>query len=471
MGRQFYDFGDRIFRDALWDEYIVPVAKWFMREPGSAYLLPQSSGSIWECSLAIDFLLQISDNPFTENVFKKEINERCRATVRWMISQLKDESNGESSSWDSAIWDTAVALCTVVRCRDTLTSMSDADRDEIDSVAIKTCTWLMNRVKLWSNDAKYLLGPSDLAKVLKALVVIHQRYTSGFRTAEQLVGFEDCASIDEATRFLVTMAISENAPDSSGADDLTKGCLMHWGGAFNTGEVLQGLSAYLNWCSSGNSGKHKDAVSSAISRGLRYVETTQREGIWNNAPDTCGTLWCYLSVVRETDGFDYEDHVVFKAMRGLCDNTQALDDGSFLHSSYVTVFYALALYEAYSSWPLGNKSTNEVYDVALWLAPNSSSEERMKRLELELQIKDHEDTLRNNKEREKELLLRRYTIYTLIMSCVLLYFILQISQSLIFVEWKFDVNDPTMLISIIGIWITVVPILIAAVRSYVNKRK
>ena len=59
--KPFYEFSSNIFRNELLMEYIIPVAKWFMvDDKPSGYLLPQASGSFWECSLAIDFLLRVS---------------------------------------------------------------------------------------------------------------------------------------------------------------------------------------------------------------------------------------------------------------------------------------------------------------------------------------------------------------------------------------------------------------------------
>ena len=113
MFKPFYDFGKNIFRNELWVEYIDPVVRWFLldEDKHTGYLLPQISGSIWECSLAIDFLLRVYVES-TDQTLKDVIETKCINTSRWMISCLKSEENAGEKSWDSAPWDTAIALNT-----------------------------------------------------------------------------------------------------------------------------------------------------------------------------------------------------------------------------------------------------------------------------------------------------------------------------------------------------------------------
>jgi hypothetical protein len=69
-----------------------------------------------------------------------------------------------------------------------------------------------------------------------------------------------------------------------------------------------------------------------------------------------------------------------------CSDAIALyENGTFLHTSYVTVYYALTLWEAYMHWPLSGKPVAEVYDDALAEAPFRPTTERAMRFELELE--------------------------------------------------------------------------------------
>lgn len=204
--------------------------------------------------------------------------------------------------------------------------------------------------------------------------------------------------LDEMARLVIAMM---EVAETTAVDGNFRTCF--WVDAFNTAEVLEGLSAYVGYCEARATGRpgHFRQCREAVIEAIRYLETSQVDGTWGGVADTCGTLLGYLRVVAQTDRVGFEDHVVFKALRWMCDEKQALDDGSFLHTTYVTVFYALAIWEAYSVWPLGHRTTPEVYDIALWSTPVQSTQERSHRLELQIRLEDTEAALGRLAQRRK----------------------------------------------------------------------
>ncbi|MCW2751374.1 MAG: hypothetical protein JWR83_2484, partial [Aeromicrobium sp.] len=117
LRRQFYEFGPTPFRDELLVEYLRPAATWFLGDSG-AYLIPQVSGSNWECALAVEGLLDLLEtDPALESVLRSTITEKSLATVRWMLGQL-DWVGSDACTWDGVTWDTAVCARVLLIARD-----------------------------------------------------------------------------------------------------------------------------------------------------------------------------------------------------------------------------------------------------------------------------------------------------------------------------------------------------------------
>lgn len=384
MGKPLYEFGPGPFRDELLVEYILPAASWFMRDPSSAYLLPQASGSAWECSLAIEYLLSISRAGLFDSALQPTVDTRTVATARWMMQQLRTDGVA-GRHWDGAPWDTAVVLRAVLHTWDAYaSSFSAAEVVAIESAVKDVILWLGMRVSGWGAETRYWGGPPDLAQVLYTLIDVSERDPSIIRAIESKLGYPaEKSLIDDAARMLLSMVETglRLAPDDSQVK------VSFWVDAFNSSEVIDALSKYvdfresrLGWAKVSYEGAAKKHIIQCI----RFIECTQSQGSWGGVADTCGTLYGYMAVMRRMKRSDHQDHVIFKGLRWMCDVNQSFDDGSFVHSTYVTVFYALALWEIYSGWPLAGRPGSEVYDVSLWKMPNVVSSERSVLLEMEI---------------------------------------------------------------------------------------
>lgn len=380
MVKAFYEFGEKIFRDELWSEYILPVAHWFLHgsEP-AGYLLPQYSGSIWECSLSIDFLCKLYDQSSIDDELKKLIKVKVINTVRWLISELRNEEGVDGLSWDSAPWDSAVALRSLIFCMDKFQrEFTEDERKKFNKAAISVCKWLMIQNKNWKAPEGYLTADTtDLAVTLSVLIMVCQKFPSEyFELEDELLQKE---SIEATARMLIQCV------DQSGDDSDYK--LDNWGSCFNIGEVICGLSSYILWDKGQAEIKFK--ATRLILAGLKRIELEQQNngGITNNnVADSCGITWCYLVASKAVGVFEHDDTMIFRTLCWMCDSNKVMKDGSFLHTSYATVFYALSLIEIYETWELGKKSTNEVYHVIVWTNPNSEIIERAKRLDMEMDI-------------------------------------------------------------------------------------
>jgi len=461
MVKAFYEFGHKIFRDELWSEYIIPAAHWFLhdREP-AGYLLPQYSGSIWECSLSIDFLCKLYDQSSIDDELKELIKVKVINTVRWLINELRYEEEVDGLSWDSAPWDTAVALRCFIFCMNKFRrEFTEDERRKFDQIAISVSKWLLIQNKNWKAPEGYLTADTtDLAVTLSVLIMVCQRFPSEYSKLEnELLQGE---SINAAARMLIQCV------DKSGnGSDVN---LDNWGSCFNIGEVICGLSSYILW----NDGKKeiKDKANKLVLAGLKRIELEQNNGgiTNNNVADSCGITWCYLVASKAVGVFEHDDTMIFRTLCWMCDSNKVMKDGSFLHTSYATVFYALSLIEVYEIWKLGRKSTNEVYHVIVWTNPNSEIIERAKRLDMELDIQRlQEETNKFEKKMQK-----RFTI-----SCFLVVFIISVIiviavmvvTGALQVTFSIDSVNETLILSEIAIVATVVIAVFTVTYRFLQK--
>lgn len=463
MVKPFYKFGERIFREELAKEYIVPVVRWLLHDDNtSGFLLPQFSGSVWECSLAIDFLLRVLDQPTIDTdrilITKKVVN-----TARWLIGELTVEKEVEGKSWDSAPWDTAVALRSLLSCFSILSSsFSTEEHKKFDSYTIDICKWLLIQSKNWKGPDGYLTADStDLAVTLSVLILVQNKIPVDFLILEEQLSQSD--SITATAHMLMQCVSDEAAPNR-------KFNLDNWGGCFTIGEVICGLCTYLSW--DGCNERDSNEARALVLEGLKSIEYEQNHGgITNNSvADSCGITWCYLIASGAIEDFGHDDTMVFRSLCWMCDSNKVLDDGSFLHSSYPTVFYALSLIETYVTWELGRKSTNEVYHYVVWLNPNNETLERAKRLDLELKTRKYKNQVQRLKSTTSESYAKLFAFFISISLFFVTLVIMQSTGAVKIMSVNLQMMDTTMFFSELGVALVVVPSLTKFVHDNIKQR-
>lgn len=466
MAKPFYKFGDNIFREELWSEYIEPVSRWFMmNDKLSGYLLPQLSGSVWECSLAIDFLIRVYKQPIAKEELKHLIKAKVVNTARWLIQSLIEEKSIEGMSWDSAPWDTAVALRSVISCFEEFSELFTVDeKKQFKEYTIKICKWLLMQSKNWKAPDGYLTADStDLAVTLSVLIVVYERFLN--------IGIPDeikdiFNSINSIAKMLVQCVT--NDIDLNG--DKNQYNIENWGSCSNIGEVLCALGTYIACPLCTDSDKKE--VEYAFLSGIKYIENKQSVGgvTDDSVADSCAIIWSYLSASQTVQNYGHNDIMIFRALCWMCDSNKVLNDGSFLHSSYVTVFYALSLILAYETWELGKKSTNEVYHVVVWLNPNIDTFERAKRLDLELKVKNYRHEIENSQEELIYNKVKKITLCVFISMVIITIAVLQISKAITLINLNFQLLDRSLFFSILGVALVVIPSVSKLTYSFTKKR-
>ncbi len=443
--KPFYEFSSNIFRNELFVEYIIPVAKWFMvDDKPSGYLLPQASGSFWECSLAIDFLLRVSTVE-GQHELNRLIEPKVVNTTRWIVDSLFEEGLDEMS-WDSAPWDTAVALRSVINCINQYpNSFTDDEKNKINMSTVKIVRWLIKQGVNWKSVEGYLTADStDLAVTLSALIRVKETHNEDYFKQENI---EIDAAIKTIVLMLLQCANMEIDKDNSSIKP------ENWGSVFNIGEVICGLSSYVLFREADDSLKR--ATQESILEGLKYIEKAQGNGgiTDNSVADSCGILWSYFVTSKAFCEYGHDDIMVFKSLCWMCDSNKVLADGSFLHTSYATVFYALSLIEAYETWELGRKPTNEVYHMVVWLNPNIETTERARRLDLEFKQKKNSEEL----SQLKYLVVNRSAIFSTILIVTLLTVItLIILHACKAVNISIEFLDFSLLFSILSVSVIII---------------
>lgn len=206
---------------------------------------------------------------------------------------------------------------------------------------------------------------------------------------------------DELKRITTAIKREENQPDvvyglveeivhsakliELTTDGKTEQVLVWDEGVFGTAETIVSLSRYVTSNATAVNHNLKKDILDLIGQGLRFIELQQRDGRWGIEEETAVALRSYI-IGHKAWGkpLEPEPHIVFKALRYLCDEKTVFLDGSIAHEMEPTIYYALALIETLKGWKLqdglcDNKPAIELYDFILWNTPARSTYERLLR--------------------------------------------------------------------------------------------
>ena len=421
---KFISSTEKPLREILLTSYLLPTANWLIGPQSSAYLLPQVANSNWECALSIEYLLNIDSELADTTELKTRIKPKVIQTTRWIASQAEHLDTTEMAHWEGVTWDTAVCIRSIFAVLQQFPdSFADKEKDDLMALIKRGIKWLIYRFEKWEVEVMYPFGPPDIAQVLRTLLFINKRDPTIVEPIAKLFygdnGLND--GIEKIATFLVAAV-----QDIPRAVDNTAEATAFWGDFFATGEVIDCLAFYLGECESGNLKPSDTAIVEncfeLVTKCIRYMETHQVDGRWGTHLDTCRALHAYIRSSRAITGAGVEDHVVLKALRWMCDEKQTFVDGSFMHTTFITVFYALSLWEVYKVWPLCAFPMSQVYDIALWSAPVRSTPERAlrlglqiqnQRLEKEIQQLQRQKQKEDNDRQHKRLLRRKFLFATL----------------------------------------------------------
>jgi hypothetical protein len=434
---------DEPLQAVLLRDYLCPTANWLLGPPESDLLLATHGNSAWESAMSIWFLLdlrnELADNPQLEPLDLELIDRKLTATAAWLVDQA-DAASDERPFWEGVTWDTAVVVRTLARL------LNEHDRtskqcpiEDICELCSEAIAWLIHRFRQWDQNVTYPLGPSDLAQVLNTLVYIKANISGDLQQA--LTRTCDDGDIDSAIEDLVRYLLgardedapaeSEDAPDrpatklgDGASDDTSSEPPAFWGDYFQSGEVIESLVGYVNYLSQAGRPDPDEPSLSERCQAMTlscicHLEAHQVDGRWGTHSDTCRALYAYLRTTAALQDVGQEDHVVLKALRWMCDQKQTFADGSFMHTMFVTVFYALALWQVYAKWAPATQPAAQVYDYAFWSTPVRSTPERARRLALQVDLERKEQQLRSKNIVARRAIASAGVLATVIVACAI----------------------------------------------------
>lgn len=386
----FTSYPSEDLADVLLDHHLLPTARWLLGTEttlSSEYLLPQAANSNWECALAVWYLLDLYPKLDKDDALRAQIQSKVPATISWMVHRTLPEDLGQS--WEHVTWDTAICIRSVLRAVGCFPkAFSNSEQQLIDATAVNVMAWMFDRFAHWNTDVLYPFGPADVAQICDATV-----YLAGVnrRLLDRAATMANEASVEVVLERMVMYLMAQSEQKALA---VVSGPAIQphafWGDVFQSSEVAEALVGYLGFVSTSQFKGSCDIslvrrCRAAVVDVFRYLEDHQADGRWGGHAETCRAMQAYLRCSTAIPEISPQPEVVLKGIRWMCDPKQAFDDGSFLHTTYATVFYALALWQVYDTWPPAGDAVIHVYDRALWATAVHSSVERGRRLELEIQ--------------------------------------------------------------------------------------
>lgn len=374
-------------RDVIRHDYISPAVSWLMGKSTTG-VLAQESNSNWEAALTIRFFSEAREmflEHQEESSLCATIPTRCCVVARWLLDNLTEVSAG-MVCWDGGTWDTSVVVRALITCLTLYREgFSDSEAAKIVESTVKALRWLELRFSQWEREVKYPFGPADVAQILITAVFVREMIPniSGaeLEASDLPVGPDVMKDI---VNYLLHIRTQENPPGVQLEDESFD--FVWWGDFFQTAEVLEALAEYYRYHKRDARADHKtlEMIEDTAVRVFRFLEYSQEESMWGTHVDTLRTVYSYIRVPTMLPIVSPEPHILFKALRWICDEKQRFPDGSFLHTMFLTIFMVDALVQVHNYWELAQRTIGEVYDDCLWAAPVRTSSERTARFAAEL---------------------------------------------------------------------------------------
>ena len=449
-------------------KYLTTVAKWLLGK-NDGRILAEESNSNWESALSIIFFTNFRET-LLENNEESDLCEQlpsiCTEVARHLLRK-KIILSDQYVCWDKVTWDTAVVTRALLQILKAYPDrFSESEREELMDCATKALTWLFMRFEKWETEIKYPFGPADVAQILLTSIYFKQNFHNEYnKTMKTNSSSKKTNSIElQICRYLFKiMCVKIHTID--GIEEK----LISWGDFFQTAETLDSLATYCLTLDSEDDKKLKVEIKETCRQTLRFIEFEQSEdsGTWGTHVDTMRILYAYVKVSELIPTFDSEPHIIFKALRWICDEKQRFDDGSFLHTMFLTIFMCDALLVIHNDWPLANKPIIKIYDDVVWASPMRTTSERTKRFAVETENQwlsnELEDTRNELNEKSKSILMLISTGTT-----ISIFFIIAYSLSLYEITWLSS-DVPTLISLAAAIAFIYIPIMIIIEKIFKKK--
>lgn len=404
-------------RNIVLEKFIKVTAHWLLYGDNKDFPLPkgailaQMGGSVWETSFSLLYLCEVArilDKSESDKKLVGDIKKNVTPVVRWILSRLTlqtdDAGNEVGACWDGNTFDTAIAV------RALLVSMPYVDSNAADisqtslyATVVKVFRWLFYRFDQWETDVKYPVAASDVSEIMLSLLLVQQHHLD---LNKQIVGALQNRdnTIDKADPNWDIVSYLLKIQGQKRFVGAEKDILsLWWGEYFESAEVVEALSEFYRAqmriegrVLSDEKQLLLDVIPETLATTAFYLQDEQVDATWGAALiDTPRVLLTYVKITGRHSDIQPDNPTIFKALRWLCDEKQTLPDGSFLHTLFITVYYAMTLLEIYKNWQLAEKPVADVYDDVLWSVALQPNRDRLLHLHSQAQL----ESMKSNLER------------------------------------------------------------------------
>lgn len=343
-----------------------------------------------------------------EIAFKEIIKFKSKAVARWLIDKKTDSHDRKFIHWEGVTWDTSVVIRAIAKVlKEYEGEFSNHEKVEINECITKGIAWLYHRFSKWDTEVKYPFGPADVAQILATLIIIRSDFPELYSDFISKIGKKTCEIEIEIVRYLLHIKTEKTLTIPITSDENEEVVTYWWDDFFSTAEVVESVALFYRYYDADSElrKQHRQVLhltSQALVRACVYFEQSQVDGMWGSHIDTIKVIYSYVRIrnlIPQSNNDSKEPliipeiHTTFKAIRWMCDEKQIFSDGSFLHTMFLTVFYAHALLEVYNGWGPANLKIMQLYDDVIWFSPVRTTPERSKRLAAELRISDLQEQI------------------------------------------------------------------------------
>lgn len=459
---------DKPLFESIKKKYLLDALKWLcdFHDPSSKTFLGTKMGSTWGVGYTLICLIESREIYLESKQFIRGFDEKARASVEYLIEQA---SFGQGiCNWEANIWDTAVITRAILLYSliypDTARSLSTTKKILEDSIR-----WLCIQVISWHN-LRYTLGIAELSQVLRTIISFKKIYPDTFDAIRKDIA--ESMDQSDVIRFMIEEMVHSAAPQTIDVDGKNEDVVVWDDGVFGTAETIISLSKYVEYLDSleikGDCEEEKKQLLDFMGPALRYIELQQKDGRWGIEEETAIALRAYIAGYRVWGKrIGPEPHIVFKALRYLCDTKTVFADGSIAHEMEPTIYFAMALIETLKNWKLPDslcqeRSTIQLYDYIVWNTPSRTTYERLLRTKAETEasvLRSVNDRLTNRLVQIGKQLgfwqaLAYLTIWLIVLG-FLLSFSNTINTTTISVPIGFEVTDWEVFLALLGSWATV----------------
>jgi len=479
---------DQTLRAVLRRGYMTPVTQWLLGRNDTS-LLAMEGNSAWETALTVTFLLQsaeILEEAQELPDLRAKIDAKVVSATRWLLDKRTPHDDG-TFCWEHVTWDTSVIINALVEVLMKYKQhFSSHDQDDIESTIIGGMHWLYRQFSQWESKVKYPFGPADVGQIANTVLLLQDVYPQLYEKMEN--SFEGGPGYNlpyQIVHYLLQRRTRRRLiiTDENGTVE-AHGCW--WDDYFSSAEVIETLARFHHAAETRSIPQWKEIlgdVKVCLIEACAFLESTQLDGMWGNHIDTIRILSAYVMTRRllpqHAEGrsdptIQPEIHITFKALRWICDEKQIFDDGSFLHTLFLSVFYAEVLVEVYRSWEPASSTIEKLYDDVVWASPVRTTPERTKRLAADISNDRLREELNATKhlvaEYTNQVTISRQTTRKLVISAVT-------ASSLAIVGFvsalmlrtadiTFRVLDTVAFLTLIALLVSVIAIIVGLVWKY-----